>query len=328
MLGRRRWPTGSLRDFVRLKRKGKTKEAAKGSWVQVRETGTGRVGGGEGGGELRVSESKTMYEMEFDSLTVPRVDGNISSDSLIFPNKSQPKPGDSSLLHSSKLISSKRGHPTLALIRYLGGATFVTCVVVGIISILAKQEEFRVNIGSFVRDVCFFLLVLASLIFILIYGKINLWGAMGFLSMYIVYVMVVYFSQVLWNDGRNESERDVNPSYCSDLNVPILNSMEKGEQNYLKECGLECGTEVEMNKCCFAYDYRLLVRWSKPTTVASMTLAHVLLSTLWNAQDDSATFNKSLMVYGIGLMFGMTFGVLAYATTEKSSPPRSAYFLG
>ncbi|CAK7341573.1 unnamed protein product [Dovyalis caffra] len=63
-------------------------------------------------------------------------------------------------------------------------------------------------------------------------------------------------------------------------------------------------------------------RWSKPTAVASMTLAPVLLSTLWNAQDDSATFNKSLMVYGIGLMFGMTFGVLAYATTEKSSPPR------
>jgi len=229
----------------------------------------------------------------------------------------------------------------------LGGASFVSCVVVGIISILVKQEEFRVNRCAFVRDVCFFLLVLASLTFILIHGKINLWGAMGFLSMYIVYFMVVYVLQVHWNGGGNESERNASSSYGSDLNIPILSSMEKGEQNYVKGCDMECGTEVEMNKCCFCVRLsapcRMLIwilemplylprrltipvvcekGWSKPATVASVTMAPVLLSALWNAQGESATVNTSLIVFGIGLMLGMTFGVLAYVTTEKSSPPQ------
>uniref|UniRef100_A0A6M2EJ76 Sodium/calcium exchanger membrane region domain-containing protein n=1 Tax=Populus davidiana TaxID=266767 RepID=A0A6M2EJ76_9ROSI len=229
----------------------------------------------------------------------------------------------------------------------LGGASFVSCVVVGIISIFVKQEEFRVNRCAFVRDVCFFLLVLASLTFILIHGKINLWGAMAFLSMYIVYFMVVYVLQVHWNGGGNESERNASSSYGSDLNIPILSSMEKGEQNYVKGCDMECGTEVEMNKCCFCIRLSAPCRkliwilemplylprrltipvvcekgWSKPATVASVTMAPVLLSALWNAQGESATLTTSLIVYGIGLMLGMTFGVLAYVTTEKSSPPQ------
>ncbi|KAJ6434003.1 hypothetical protein OIU84_017672 [Salix udensis] len=170
----------------------------------------------------------------------------------------------------------------------IGGASFVSCVVVGIISILAKQEGFRVNRCAFFRDVCFFLLVLVSLFFIMIHGTINLWGAIGFLSMYIVYFMIVYTLQVHWNGGGKESERNADSSYGSDLDIPILSSMEKGEQNHVKECGLE---------------------WSKPAAVTSVTMAPVLISALWNSQDESATLSTTLIVYGIGLMLGMTFGV-------------------
>ncbi|KAJ6693899.1 hypothetical protein OIU85_004666 [Salix viminalis] len=229
----------------------------------------------------------------------------------------------------------------------IGGASFVSCVVVGIISIFAKQEGFRVNRCAFFRDVCFFLLVLVSLFFIMIHGTINLWGAIGFLSMYIVYFMIVYTLQVHWNSGGKESERNADSSYGSDLDIPILSSMEKGEQNHVKECGLECGTEVEMKKCCFCVRLsapcsilarilemplylprRLTIpvvcenRWSKPAAVTSVTMAPVLISALWNSQDESATLSTTLIVYGIGLMLGMTFGVLALATTEKSSPPQ------
>uniref|UniRef100_A0A2K1WPA4 Sodium/calcium exchanger membrane region domain-containing protein n=1 Tax=Populus trichocarpa TaxID=3694 RepID=A0A2K1WPA4_POPTR len=118
----------------------------------------------------------------------------------------------------------------------LGGASFVTCVVVGILSILAKQEEFRVNRDAFVRDICFFLLVLASLIFILIYGKINMWGAMGFLLI---------------------------------LSAP-------------------CSTLLRILEMPLSLPRRLTIpvvcekRWSKPTAVASVTLAPVLLSTQSN----------------------------------------------
>ena len=38
----------------------------------------------------------------------------------------------------------------------LGGASFVTCVVVGIISISRGRRVVRVHKSAFIRDVCFF----------------------------------------------------------------------------------------------------------------------------------------------------------------------------
>ncbi|MBA0770544.1 hypothetical protein Gotri_019166, partial [Gossypium trilobum] len=63
-------------------------------------------------------------------------------------------------------------------------------------------------------------------------------------------------------------------------------------------------------------------RWSKPVAVVSVTLAPILISVLWDFQDD----NTDLMIYGIGCLFGLTFGVLAYLKTEKSSPPDKCLF--
>ncbi|KAJ9179867.1 hypothetical protein P3X46_008182 [Hevea brasiliensis] len=229
----------------------------------------------------------------------------------------------------------------------LGGASFVTCVVVGIMSILLKQKKIIVNKGAFVRDVCFLLLVLASLSFILVHGEINIWGAMGFLSMYIFYVVVVYFSDTHWRKGKE----DDSSSHCSDLSIPILSGMGKGEVNFVEEGALEGVAEVEISECCFCLRLpapclmlisilemplylprRLTIpvicekRWSKPIAVASVTLAPVLLSVLWNPQEDDACFVNSLVVYGIGLLFGIICGVIAYARTENSSPPKKCLF--
>ncbi|MBA0716122.1 hypothetical protein Golax_014983 [Gossypium laxum] len=63
-------------------------------------------------------------------------------------------------------------------------------------------------------------------------------------------------------------------------------------------------------------------RWSKPVAVVSVTLAPILISVLWDFQDD----NTGLMIYGIGCLFGLTFGVLSYLKTEKSSPPDKCLF--
>ncbi|KAG8649880.1 hypothetical protein MANES_08G152900v8 [Manihot esculenta] len=222
----------------------------------------------------------------------------------------------------------------------LGGASFVTCVVVGFMSILLKQKQITVNKAAFLRDVCFLLLVLASLSFILIHGEINIWGAIGFLSMYIFYVVFVYVSDIHWSSG-----------YCSDLSIPILSSMGKLEVNVIEEGSLEDVAEVEMKNCCFCITLpapclmlinilemplylprRLTIpvvcekKWSKPIAVASVTLAPVLLSVLWNPQGDDAGFLNSLVVYGIGLLFGMIFGVIAYVRTENASPPKKCLF--
>ncbi|KAK2638341.1 hypothetical protein Ddye_026136 [Dipteronia dyeriana] len=217
----------------------------------------------------------------------------------------------------------------------LGGSSFVTCVVVGIISICVGKKHVRVNKSDFVRDVSFLILVLASLIAMLVFGEINLWGAIGFSSMYVVYVIVVICHNNV--SEENEGDRDAISSYEIDLSVPILIGVEKGESNCLEE-----GQEISKcchctrSSCCGVLMYilqmplfiprRLTIpivcekRWSKPMAVISVTLAPLFFSALWNPQEGS--LSTTLTVYGIGLAFGITFGVLAYATTEDSSPPK------
>ncbi|OMO70319.1 Sodium/calcium exchanger membrane region [Corchorus olitorius] len=232
----------------------------------------------------------------------------------------------------------------------LGGAFFVTCVVVGAISTLMHRKRVQVNKPAFVRDVCFLLLVIVTLILILVHGTINLWGAMAFSSMYIVYVILVYIIYIFWNSGGSEDNTDSDSSYNSGLSIPILAS-EKAELDCLEEGDLEDENGEEYRKCCFCLKVsgpcsmflrilemplylprRLTIpiacpeRWSKPISVISVTLAPILLSILWDLEDDNLTFHKGLVVYGIGFLFGITFGVIAYLTTESSSPPKKCLF--
>lgn len=217
----------------------------------------------------------------------------------------------------------------------LGGASFVTCVVVGIISISMRRNQIRVNKSAFIRDVCFSLLVLVFLIVILIQGKIDLWGAIAFSSLYIVYVIMVCTSHFHGKNGGEDSERHGNSSNGSDLDIPILTDMEKGEGDSLVEVRKSCFCSRSSAFCAtflwilempLYLPRRLTIpvvcgeRWSKLYAVASVTLAPLLLSALWNPH------KPMLGVYGIGLIFGVAFGVLAFLTTEKSFPPRKCTF--
>lgn len=49
----------------------------------------------------------------------------------------------------------------------------------------------RIDRASFVRDVFFFLVVLSSLLAILVVGRVDIWAAAAFTSLYFVYVSVV-----------------------------------------------------------------------------------------------------------------------------------------
>ncbi|XP_022744696.1 cation/calcium exchanger 2-like [Durio zibethinus] len=243
------------------------------------------------------------------------------------------------------------GTEDIGLSTVLGGALFVTCVVVGTMSTLLHRKRIQVNKPAFVRDVCYLLLVFASLILILIYGKINLWGAMAFFSLYIVYVILVYIIYIFWNSGGTDN-MDSDSSYNGGLSIPILDGIERVEIDCLEEGNLEPEEkEVQFRQCCFCLRIsatcsmllwilkmplylprRLTIpiicqeRWSKPVAVVSVTLAPILLSVLWDLQDDNLTFKTDLVVNGIGFLFGISFGVLAYFTTEKSSPPKKCLF--
>ncbi|KAE8677002.1 Cation/calcium exchanger 2 [Hibiscus syriacus] len=225
----------------------------------------------------------------------------------------------------------------------LGGVFFVTCVVVGMIGTFVHRKRVPVNKPAFVRDVCYLLLVLATLILILSIGEVSVWAAMAFSSMYIVYVILVYIMYIVWNSDS---------SCNSDLNIPILNGIVKADIDNLEAGELEDEKGDGFRRCCLCLRIsdacsmllwilemplylprRLTIpvvcqeRWSKPVVVGSVTLAPILLSVLWDLQDDNLTFETGLVVYVIGVLVGTGFGVLAYFKTEKSRPPKTWLFL-
>ncbi|KAB2631664.1 cation/calcium exchanger 2-like [Pyrus ussuriensis x Pyrus communis] len=239
------------------------------------------------------------------------------------------------------------GNGEIGLNTILGGASFVSCVVVGILSISMRKRRIRVNKSDFVRDICFYLLVIVCLGVILIRKEMDVWAAMAFSSLYVVYVIVVYVSHTR---RKKCFELSCNSSNESDLTVPILSSIEEEDLSAAEEGAAQGSSEVvQVKKCCSnlisSAFFRTLIfilelplylprrltipvvceeRWCKPYAVASVTLAPVLLSTLWNHQFGNVSFKTKLAIYIIGLVFGITFGIVAFFTTEKSSPPKKS----
>ncbi|WJX25437.1 hypothetical protein P8452_14476 [Trifolium repens] len=251
----------------------------------------------------------------------------------------------------SSLVSfQESGTRNVGLNTIIGGVFFVSCVIVGIISISIHQRNVHVIKYDFVRDVCVLLFVLLCLFCVLIVGEINLFGAICFCLIYVVYVIFVYVSSTKWKDG--ERGNDGISSYSNDdqlnLNVPLndvkrrsIDCVENDIQEY--DLGLEknccnmkssiCRISLCVLEMPLYLPRRLTIpiiceeKWSKVYAISSMILAPLLLSFLWNTHKGYSMSSTNIIVYGIGLLVGIIFGVGAFFTTEMLVPPKKCLFM-
>nr|GEX67887.1 cation/calcium exchanger 4-like [Tanacetum cinerariifolium] len=89
------------------------------------------------------------------------------------------------------------GNGEVGLNSVLGGAVFVTCVVVGVVAICVGDQGVRIDKKAFLRDVGFFMFTLVFLFLMLFVGRVSFVVAVMFVSIYVVYAVFVAANEIV-----------------------------------------------------------------------------------------------------------------------------------
>lgn len=237
--------------------------------------------------------------------------------------------------------ASSSGSSQVGLNSVLGSAFFVSSVILGVISILITPLQITLDKTSFIRDGLFFLFSLSMLLLIIIIGKINLWGAIGFVSIYFFYVCAVSATHLLC--GKSEST--VDDEEVGKMGLPLLGYVDDDtrrpilqEKEVLGDTdpgqGMKfLGMVLYVMELPLYLPRRLTIpvvseeEWSKPFAVISVTLAPTFVAMVCSSQTQKLGYQTKLMMYIVTFIIGVSLGNTAFVTTDKHSPPKRCLFI-
>ncbi|KAL0428220.1 UNVERIFIED_CONTAM: Cation/calcium exchanger 1 [Sesamum latifolium] len=246
-----------------------------------------------------------------DSQTLP----NCSSISLLSLGNGAPN------VFASIISFTGDGTADIGLNSVLGGAFFVSCVVVGIIGVSVGNDGARISSRGFIINVGILLLSLACLILIIAVRELSLWAALSFLSLYFIYALLVFTC----------SEEKENENGLQDVEAPLCCYIDNEGHDADDTAGRRPNDGKKggvMSKILCILELPLYLprrltiplvsedKWSKPFAVSSVTLAPIALVLTWNSN------STKLRAFEIGGSVGIVCGILAFCTIESSNPPR------
>ncbi|KAK4732108.1 hypothetical protein R3W88_025096 [Solanum pinnatisectum] len=262
----------------------------------------------------------------------------------------------------SSIISFTRSSNsgTVGLNSVLGGAFFISCFVVGVISILVCMTTSQIGVtidkSSFIRDVLFIIFTLSCLVGVIVVGRVSLWIAVCFSCIYVVYICVVCAMHFLVS--KKDATRNVNlhdkedndDGFDRDIEVPLLGCIDE------EDCSSHEKQTIQMNSppigaasssCCkFLHHFLSVVElplylprrltipvvneesWSKPMAVISATLAPILAAFVLSLTGEVIVYsNANLVIVMTSVFVGLILGNVAYFSTQNSSPPKKCLLI-
>ncbi|KFK26008.1 hypothetical protein AALP_AA8G191000 [Arabis alpina] len=245
-------------------------------------------------------------------------------------------------LFSSVVSFTRSNNGDFGLNSILGGAFFVSSFVVGTICVLIGSRDVSIDKNSFIRDVVFLLFALCCLGLIVFVGRITIWIALCYLSIYLLYVGFLSVSHFFDRKQPMLDQILLSREDLAEMGVPLLSCIadeklvlaEKTAQEQVKILFLDSSKK---RPSCFSVlvsiiglplylPRRLTIpvireeKWSRPCAVASTAIAPVLLTELYCSHNSGP--QRNIILYIISGSIGLILGILAYLTTEKSHPPK------